>query len=134
MTYLIDTDWVIDALAGTPEARTLLTTLRPDGLAISIITYLEIFEGIIGGRDPERAEQVFRAFLHGNDVLGVTRAVAERTAAIRVELRRQRRPVSPRALDLIVAATAIEHRLVLVSRNVHDYADIPGLMLHRRSS
>lgn len=34
----------------------------------------------------------------------------------------------PRAdLDLLVAATAVRHDLVLVTRNLRDFADLPGL-------
>jgi hypothetical protein len=55
--------------------------------------------------------------------------VAERAAAIRADLRRQRRPLTHRALDLLIAATAIEHGAPLASRNTPDYADIPGLLL-----
>jgi predicted nucleic acid-binding protein len=32
--------------------------------------------------------------------------------------------------DLIIAATALEYGLTVVTRNVHDYRDIPGLSLH----
>ena len=41
MPYLIDTDWVIDHLDDHPEARALLERLAPDGIAISIVTYME---------------------------------------------------------------------------------------------
>ncbi|HEV2109285.1 MAG TPA: hypothetical protein VGR16_13570 [Thermomicrobiales bacterium] len=40
------------------------------------------------------------------------------------------RSVDHRALDLFIAATAIEHGLSLVARNTRDYADIPGLVLY----
>ena len=53
MTFLVDTDWVIDYLGGQDRARDLFVRLLPDGVAISLITYIEVFEGIIGGRDPE---------------------------------------------------------------------------------
>jgi len=42
-------------------------------------------------------------------------------------LRRQGKRVNNRALDLLIAATAIEHDLTLVTRNLQDYGDIPGL-------
>jgi predicted nucleic acid-binding protein len=35
--------------------------------------------------------------------------------------------VRQRALDLIIAATALEHDLTLVTRNREDFQDIPGL-------
>jgi hypothetical protein len=46
VTYLVDTDWVVDYLAGVPEARTLIATLLPDGIAVSIVTYVEVYEGM----------------------------------------------------------------------------------------
>jgi len=39
--------------------------------------------------------------------------------------------VRPRALDLLIAATALVHDLSLVMRNEDDYRDISGLRLYR---
>ncbi len=43
MPYLIDTDLVIDHLANVTEANQLLEHLAPEGIAISMITYMEAF-------------------------------------------------------------------------------------------
>ena len=129
MKYLIDSDTVADWLNQQPAAVTLLTRLFPDGLAISIITHTETMEGILGGRDPDGAERVFRAFLQGVRVLGVTRAVSRRHAQLRIELRRQKRQINERALDLLIAATALTYDLTLITSNTRDYQDIPGLKL-----
>ena len=45
MNYLVDTDVVANALKGRAEEVTLLTNLSPQGLAISLITYGEIYDG-----------------------------------------------------------------------------------------
>lgn len=45
----------------------------------------------------------------------------------------QGKRVRQRALDLLIAATAIEHNLTLVTRNQADYRDVPGLMLFDRA-
>jgi tRNA(fMet)-specific endonuclease VapC len=131
MSYLLDTDWLIDFLAGDPAARSLVATILPDGIAISIITYMEIYEGI--ERSPARRadERSFRAFLSGVPVLPFSRTVARRTARLRAELRR-RNPsiVRRRALDVIIAATALTYDLTLVTRNTDDYRVIPGLKLY----
>ena len=42
----------------------------------------------------------------------------------------EQKRVKARALDLINAAIALEHDLTLVTRNVRDYQDIPGLHLY----
>ena len=130
MKYLLDTDWVADYLAGRPDAIRLIDSLLPDGAAISIITYSEIQEGILGSYNPGRARQGFRRFLRSVRVLPISRPIAERNAAIRSQLRSQRRPVDPRSLDLLIGATALEYKLTLVTRNTRHYQDVPGLQLH----
>jgi len=64
-------------------------------------------------------------------VLPVSIEIAKRCARLRETLRRQGRRINNRAMDLIIAATALEHDLTLVTRITDDYRDIPGLMLHR---
>ncbi len=49
MTYLVDTDYVVDYLKGQRNVPEMLETLLPDGLAISIVTFAEIYEGIYYG-------------------------------------------------------------------------------------
>ncbi len=116
---------------GQKVADDLFTALLPDGIAISIISFSEIYEGIYGSRDPNRAESIFRAFLREVTVLGVSRSVAKRNGIIRQELRRQRHQIPHRALDLLIAATALEYDLTLVSRNLNDYSDIADLKLYK---
>lgn len=125
--YLVDIDRIIDGLTGTADGIALLRGLRPSGLAISINSYVEVVEGIIGSRDRVAAERHFRAFLQGTAVLGIDQAVAERAATIRADLRRRGRPGADRAMDILIAATAIEHDLSLVTRNTRDYHDVPDL-------
>ncbi len=48
-------------------------------------------------------------------------------------LAKQGKRVKPRALDLVIAATAFEHGLTLVTQNRDDYKDIPGLKLYQVS-
>jgi|NGEPerStandDraft_6_1074524.scaffolds.fasta_scaffold39112_3 predicted nucleic acid-binding protein len=56
MTYLIDTDIVIDHLAGDQTGSTLLlNTLGPSGIAISNITYTEVYVGIL--RSPSSGQR-----------------------------------------------------------------------------
>jgi predicted nucleic acid-binding protein len=66
----------------------------------------------------------------GVPVLPFDLAIARRTARLRADLAAQGRRTRTRALDLIVAATALEHGLTLVTRNKADYQDIPNLSLY----
>jgi predicted nucleic acid-binding protein len=125
VTYLIDSDVVIDHVTTDPAAMQLLNRLAGSGLAVSTVTYMEVYEGYLHSRDPAMLAR-FDEFMAGVDVLPFSVEIARRCAELRDDLRRRRRRVRPRALDLLTAATALEHDLVLVTRNTEDYDDIPG--------
>ena len=128
MTYLLDSDIVADWLNGVPSAVQLVARLAPDGLAISEVTYGEIYEGIYYGRDPKQAERVFQQFLRSVDVLPLTRLVWRRFASIRGELRRTGQLIGDP--DLLIAATALRRQLTVVTGNTKHFARVAGLMLH----
>ena len=128
MMYLIDTDWVIDYLKGKEAAGQLLDPLVHDGIAISLITYGEIFEGISYGNDPRRHEQIFRAFLQSTPVLPLTESSMERFARIRGALRAKGQIIGD--ADILIAATALEHNLTLVTQNTRHFNRISNLKLY----
>src|SRR6266487_958055 len=130
MPYLVDTDLVIDHLANIPEAQQLLDKLAPEGIAISMITYMEAYQGVIRSVNAKEARAKFQTFCRSVPVLPFSLTVAKRCAALREQLKTEQKRVKSRALDLINAAIAIEHHLTLVTRNTADYQDIPGLQLY----
>ena len=91
---------------------------------------MEVHQGIARSPDPEAAEAQLQAFLDAVPIFPLTLAVARRCAGLRERLRAQSKTLKPRALDLIIAATALEHDLTLVTRNRRDYNDISGLRLY----
>ena len=91
MRYLIDTDWVIDHLANVPEASELLESLVEEGIAISIITYMEAYQGLLRGPLVQEQEPFFSAFTVAVPVIPLSIAVARRCAQLRETLRKQRR-------------------------------------------
>ena len=130
MPYLIDSDWVIDCLQMKAEATELIERLAPEGVYISIVSYMEAFQGTLREADPEAARRRLLEFVQVAPVLSFSIAVAEACARIREAVRGGRVRPNRRAFDLMIAATAIEHGLTLVTRNVGDFSDIPGLSLH----
>ena len=128
MTYLVDTDWVADWLVGEPRAVHLLTALSERGIAISLITFGEIYEGIYYGRSLKEAERGFRKFLRQVDILPLNRPIMRCFARVRGDLRRRGQLIGDP--DILIAATAIHHSLTLVTRNIKDFQRIPDLTLH----
>lgn len=127
--YLIDSDWTIDYIGRTRRARELLDTLDPHDIAISQMTQGEVYEGIYYGRDRDRMEPIFDRFLETVALLPLDSAVMRRFAILRGGLRREGRLISD--TDLLIAATAIESGRTLVTRNLRDFARVPGLTLHQ---
>jgi predicted nucleic acid-binding protein len=106
---LVDSDILIDHLRGFRRF-----VRGQDDVHVSAITRAELFSG--------RASEarVIRRLLDTMTDLPVDGAIAERAG-------RLRRATDVRLPDALIAATAIEHRLVLVTRNVRDFAGIKGL-------
>lgn len=131
MTYLVDTDWVADYLKGRANAVALLTALSQEGIAISLVTYGEIYEGLYYGSDFARHESVFLAFLQGVDVLLLNEEIMREFARIRGQLRAAGKLIGD--FDLLVAATAIRYDLTVVTRNTKHFRRVPGLSIYESS-
>jgi predicted nucleic acid-binding protein len=62
MPYLVDSNVVIDHLAAVPDASQFLDRFAQDGIVISIVTYMEAFQGVVRSEQPEEAAKKFHAF------------------------------------------------------------------------
>jgi tRNA(fMet)-specific endonuclease VapC len=127
MAYLVDSDMVIDFLADDPDTITLFDTLSADGIFVSIISYMETFQGVIDTGLAQDDQEKFTQFFASVPVLSLSPAIAIRCAYVRSAIKQQGKSTRRRALDLLIAATALEHGLELVSHNEDDYKDIPNL-------
>jgi len=132
MTYLVDSDYVADFLKGRQHVLPLFQQLVPHGIAISIITFAEVYEGIYYGQNRVEHEQGWRQFLHTTQVLSLSRSIAKHYALLRGELARKGQLIDQP--DLFIAATAIYHDLTLVTRNRKDFDRIPDLKLYPQAA
>lgn len=129
MRHLLDSNIVIGLLQNDAEITQLVRKLMLEGVGLSAISYVEIQQGLLRGSELERLR--FEAFVAQIVVLPVDIPVADRCARVRFYLSEQGKRVRSRSLDLLIAATAIEHDLTLVTRNLADYQDVPGLRIHQ---
>lgn len=128
MRYLVDADLLIDTAIGRLAAVQTLDRLSTEGLAVSIIAVAEIYEGAFGTPDPEATLGDFREFLGTYAILPLTDPIIERFARLRAYLRRHGQLIPD--MDLLIAATAVEENLTLVTRNVRHFERIPDLTLY----
>lgn len=125
---LCDTDWVIDLLKGRAEAERLIHPMIAGGLALSVISVGEIYQGITYGKDPEWNERQFDELLDRVIVVGPDVATMRIYATIRGQLHATGMPIGDN--DVLIAATALRHDLTLVTRNRRHFERIPDLQLH----
>ena len=128
--YLIDTDWIIDAIHGQPAATQTLATLAIQPVSVSLISYGELYEGAYHDRrDPVTALADLHTFLQGVILLPLTPAVMATFGIVRGGLPKQlRQQIGD--MDLLIAATALTHDLTLLTRNLRDFHHVPGLKLY----
>lgn len=129
MSYLLDSNVVIRFLADEPSAIDLIRAVGPAGLSVSGVTVMEVRHGLVKGGETSLAR--LDAFLENSSTLDVNLAIANRCADLRASLAVQGKTSRNRTLDLLIASTAIHHHLELVTYNVHDFQDIPGLALRQ---
>lgn len=125
--WLLDTN-VVAALinpAGAPSVKTWATSQSEDRMYLSILTLGEYDKGIhnLAADDPDRsryiaARDALEARFAGR-ILSVGDAAVRRWGTISGATKR---PTGhpPSVIDTLLAATAIEHRLFLATRNVKD--------------
>lgn len=131
MRYLIDSDYLIDALSGIRRAKTTIERLSDQGVAVSIVSLGEVYEGAFGLSDPQSTLDDFRGFLGDFPILPISDPIMVVFARIRARLRTAGQLIPD--LDLLIAATAIHHDLTLVTRNLRHFERVPELWIYRAS-
>ncbi len=128
--YLVDTNIVSEARRGTPQAVAWLRSVDPASVYLSALTLGEIMRGIgLKQRSDPTAAAHLTEWLrklrhdHGDRILPVTDRISVewgRIAAIR-----------PRGdIDGLIAATAVVHDLILVTRNIKDFQDTGAALIN----
>ncbi|MGH2530807.1 MAG: type II toxin-antitoxin system VapC family toxin [Thermomicrobiales bacterium] len=129
MRYLLDSDWIIDATVGIASAIQAIQQTRSEGIAVNTIALAEVYEGAFVLDNPASGIASFRRLLAGFAVLDVTEPIAERFAELRSLLRWDGNLIPD--MDLLIAATALERDLTLLTRNLRHFERVPGLKLYR---
>jgi tRNA(fMet)-specific endonuclease VapC len=125
--YLIDTDWVIDHLNHIDRIVARLKELRPQGLAVSIISLAELDEGVQYSREPEQSQQALDAFLEDVSGLGIDEAVCKIFGRERGRLRRAGQLIGD--FDLLIAATGLHYGLTVLTNNRQHFERVEGLQI-----
>jgi predicted nucleic acid-binding protein len=126
--YLLDTNCISEAVRLRPDPGVMswLETSNEDLLYLSVLTLGEIRKGVAAlrqGRRRTSLETWLGAELQARfsaRILPIDAAVADRWGSLAAAAKNRGRALS--TIDGLLAATAIQHNLTIVSRNDTDFA------------
>jgi tRNA(fMet)-specific endonuclease VapC len=129
--YLVDTDLIIDHLNRRESARRILKELKSSGIAVSMISIAELFEGVYNSKDPVLSQNVLGAFLHQFEIVGIDEDTCKIFGHERGRLRRQGMMIDN--FDLIIASTCLRLDLTLLTNNRKHFEHVIGLKIRSLS-
>ena len=128
MRYLLDTNVCVDFLTGCyPKVAKKLLRLRPDEVAVSAIAVAELRFGAWKSARPAENHERLDRLLSDLPALDFDLEAAAAYGQLRAALEAQGTPIGPN--DMLIAAQALAHELVLVSADVAEYERVDGLRL-----
>ena len=124
MKYLLDTDVVIDHIRGR---KLLDESVLKQGALISLITLGELYYGSFKSEKGKKGIAIIRRDINllRIEVLSLTEGMIEKFAKIKADLMLKGKRLED--FDLLIAATALNLGLTLVTRNVKHFERIQGL-------
>jgi tRNA(fMet)-specific endonuclease VapC len=126
MLYLLDTCVISDFVKGEPGTQIRLKQTPPSEIAVSVITVMELAYGL--ELNPQRAKKikpVIDNFLSSIMLLPFSVTESESAAQIRATLKVLGQPIG--AYDVLIAATALQHQLIVLTANQREFDRVPNL-------
>ena len=130
MKYLFDTCTVSDFVKGHQNTIQKTKACAPTEIGLSTVTIMEIESGILRLGDTKRAKDIKK--ITDEVILAVNKLnfdteTALKAALINSTLYNMGEPIG--AYDILIAATALNHNLILVTSNTKEFKKIPELQI-----
>lgn len=124
--FLLDTNVCIRILNGSSASIAgRLQSTRPADVRLCSVVKAELLYGARKSARIDENLRLLRLFFAPLVSLPFDDRCADEAGLIRLDLERSGRPIGPN--DLLIAATARAHDLVLVTRNTRAFDRVPGL-------
>ncbi len=124
---ILDSNTISYYFRGDPQVVPRLQALRPADLGVPAIVEYELRYGLL--RLPNEAATprltALAQLLRPMQLLPFDSECAAQAARIRADLEAAGTPIGPH--DTLIAATALRHQAMLVTRNIREFSRVPGL-------
>ena len=116
---LADTNVISEFVKSTPDAQVMRWLASVQSMAISAVTLEEAHFGLAWQPNTRKLALFNGLLAQMHTVYAISPSIAQRGGALRGQFQAQ--GITRSAPDMLIAATAIEHQLVLATRNVRDF-------------
>ncbi len=134
---ILDTDTVTLYAMGHPKVGAKVEEVGgPERLAVTVITRMEIlrgrFDSILKAADDAQLNLAMQRFQEAEALLNSFLAVPINDAAAKqfLALLKHKQAKKMKRPDMLIACIALAQQALLVTRNVKDYKDVPGLSVN----
>lgn len=129
MGVILDSCIWVELTEGQLEARDVIRVTKNQPVYTSVVTLGELHFGVEACADP--AERARRAAslqrIVSRPILDISSSTASAFGILAASVKRTGRSPRPRYNDLWIAAQAIENGYLLLTLNLADFRDLPGL-------
>ncbi|MGD2272977.1 MAG: type II toxin-antitoxin system VapC family toxin [Desulfobacterales bacterium] len=125
--FLIDTDTIIYNLKGNDAVTKNLQRHIEDPIKISIVTLMELYFGAYESEKVAVNLAKVRTLENSFEVIAADKGSAEIHGMLKATLEKSGTPLDD--FDLIIAACALAHNLILVTNNIKHFSRVEGLKL-----
>jgi|SRR3990172_2202175 len=128
MKYLLDTNVCIKILKGkTQSILKKIENIDNSDIAIPSVVQFELYYGAYKSVKKEATLKILEEFLKNFQIVNFDSKTAEICGKIRAELEQKGTPIGP--YDLIIAATALCRKLILVTNNTNEFSRVENILI-----
>jgi tRNA(fMet)-specific endonuclease VapC len=131
--YILDTDMLTLLEDGHPAVSERFFREKAENVAITVLSVEEQMSGwytqLRKAKRPERLAWAYRRLTDTVRFFSRLQILTYDEAAMRRYEQLRKRKIKIGRMDLRIAVTALEHGAVLVTRNAHDFKQVPGLRI-----
>lgn len=121
MKYLCDTNVISESMKRSSDPKVRQWLSNQELVYLSVITVEEIYFGLTYKDAPRQKEWFEELIRLRSRILPVTYSIAEHCGILRGNFRKK--GIIRTQADLLIAAPAYKHNLILATRNVRDFED-----------